>query len=155
MKLSCPFEPPTGSCRYSPLTQLGNYITRKEYWEEQENIPCAFPNTKRIQGPYFHLLQFHIFTVEGFEFISYLFIADYTWVQCFQIALNPFKYVFLPQKKSARIINIFVCINFVDLNTFKYHVSCTDGKISVRINIIIIFIFRFHRCSIQIVVFFL
>ena len=38
-------------------------------------------------------------------------------------------------------------------NVFKYHVLSTDQKISVRIKIGIIFIFRLHRCSIQLVVF--
>ena len=38
-------------------------------------------------------------------------------------------------------------------NVFKYHVSCTDGKTSVRIKIGITFIFRFHRRPIQLVVF--
>ena len=36
---------------------------------------------------------------------------------------------------------------------FKYHVSCTDGKISVRIKIRITFIFRFHCHPIHLVVF--
>ena len=44
---------------------------------------------------------------------------------------------------------------FIYTNTFKYHVSCTDGKVSVRIKIGITFIFRFHYRPIQIVVFFL
>ena len=38
-------------------------------------------------------------------------------------------------------------------NVFKYHVSCTDGKISVRIKIAITLIFRFRRRPIQLVVF--
>ena len=37
-------------------------------------------------------------------------------------------------------------------NIFKYHVSCTDGKISVRINIEITFIFRLHRRPMKLVV---
>ena len=37
------------------------------------------------------------------------------------------------------------------INVFEYHVSCTDGKISVRIKIGITFIFRLHRHSIQLV----
>ena len=37
-------------------------------------------------------------------------------------------------------------------NTFIHHVSCTDGKISVRIKIGINFILWFHRRPIQIVV---
>ena len=41
-----------------------------------------------------------------------------------------------------KILNLYA-------NGFKYHVSNTDGKISVRIKIEIIFIFRLHRCSIQ------
>ena len=36
---------------------------------------------------------------------------------------------------------------------FKHHVSCTDGKISVTIKIVITFIFRFRRRSILLVVF--
>ena len=36
---------------------------------------------------------------------------------------------------------------------FKYHVSRTDGKISVRIKVGITFIFRFRRRPIQLVVF--
>ena len=36
---------------------------------------------------------------------------------------------------------------------FKYHVSCTGWKISVRILIVITFIFMFHRRPIQLVVF--
>jgi hypothetical protein len=39
------------------------------------------------------------------------------------------------------------------LHVFKYHVSCTDGKISVSIKIGITFIFRFHRCPIQLIMF--
>ena len=37
-------------------------------------------------------------------------------------------------------------------NVFKYHVSCTDGKISVTIKIGIDFIFRSHRRPIQLVI---
>jgi hypothetical protein len=40
-----------------------------------------------------------------------------------------------------------------NFNVFKYHVSCTDGKISVRIKIEITFIFRFHCHPIQLIVF--
>ena len=40
------------------------------------------------------------------------------------------------------------------LNFFKYHVSCTDGKISVSIKIGFNFTFRFHRRPIQLFVFF-
>jgi hypothetical protein len=36
---------------------------------------------------------------------------------------------------------------------FKYHVSCTDGKISVRIKIEITIIFRLRHLPIQLVVF--
>ena len=43
--------------------------------------------------------------------------------------------------------------NLYIFNVFKYHVSCTDGKISVRIKIGITFIFRFLRRPIQLVVF--
>ena len=39
------------------------------------------------------------------------------------------------------------------MNFFKYHVSCTDGEISVRIKIEITFIFRLHRRPIQLVLF--
>ena len=39
------------------------------------------------------------------------------------------------------------------MNVFKYHVSCTDRKISVRIKIGITFIFRFRRRPIQLVLF--
>jgi hypothetical protein len=39
------------------------------------------------------------------------------------------------------------------INTFKYHVSCTDGKISVGIKIGITFIFWLHLHPIQLVVF--
>ena len=42
----------------------------------------------------------------------------------------------------------------ININTIKYHVSCTDRKISVRIKIGITFIFRFHRRPIQTVVLF-
>jgi hypothetical protein len=42
----------------------------------------------------------------------------------------------------------------MDIQTSKYHVSCTDGKISVRIKIGIIFNFSFHHRPIQVVVFF-
>ena len=38
------------------------------------------------------------------------------------------------------------------MNVFKYHVSCTDGKISVK-KIGIILIFRFRRRPIQLVLF--
>jgi hypothetical protein len=41
----------------------------------------------------------------------------------------------------------------LNVHVFKYHVSCTDGKISFRIKIGITFIFRFHRRPIQLVVF--
>ena len=34
-----------------------------------------------------------------------------------------------------------------NINVFKYHVSYTDGKISVGIKIEIVFIFRLHRRS--------
>ena len=36
---------------------------------------------------------------------------------------------------------------------FKYHVSGTGGKISVKIKVGITFIFRFHRRLIQLIVF--
>ena len=39
------------------------------------------------------------------------------------------------------------------IQCFKYHVSCADGKISLRIKIEITFIFRFHFRPIQLVVF--
>ena len=39
------------------------------------------------------------------------------------------------------------------INTFKYHVSSIDGKISVKIKIEITFIFRLHRHPIQLVMF--
>ena len=39
------------------------------------------------------------------------------------------------------------------MDVFKFHVLCTDGKISVRIKIGITFILRFHRNPIQLVVF--
>ena len=38
---------------------------------------------------------------------------------------------------------------YCTFNVFKYHVSCTDGKITVRIKIGITFIFRLQRRSIQ------
>ena len=38
-------------------------------------------------------------------------------------------------------------------NVFKYHVSCTDRKISVRIKIGFTFTFRLDRLTIQLVVF--
>ena len=38
-------------------------------------------------------------------------------------------------------------ISFILNYIFKYHVSCTDGKISVRINLL--FCLFFHRCPIQ------
>ena len=33
------------------------------------------------------------------------------------------------------------------INTFKYHVSCTDGKISVRINLLfyVVLIYSLHK----------
>ena len=34
---------------------------------------------------------------------------------------------------------------YTDGNVFKYHVSCTDGKISIRMKIGINFIYGFHR----------
>ena len=38
-----------------------------------------------------------------------------------------------------------------EINVLKYHVSCTDGKNSVRIKIEITFIFRLHRRPFQLV----
>ena len=37
------------------------------------------------------------------------------------------------------------------INVFKYQFLCTNGKISIRIKIEIIFIFRLHRRPIQLV----
>ena len=39
------------------------------------------------------------------------------------------------------------------INVFKYHVSCTNGKISVRIKIGITFIFMFYHSPILLVMF--
>ena len=46
-------------------------------------------------------------------------------------------------------LNVILAANFTQFpyfDTFKYHVLCTDGKISVTINLL--FNFIFHRLSI-------
>ena len=51
---------------------------------------------------------------------------------------------------QARIISYsHFCEIYHTLLTFKYHVSCTDGKISVRIDLL--FYLFFHRHPIQVV----
>ena len=48
-----------------------------------------------------------------------------------------------------------VCLDNVKSIFLKYHVSYTNGKISIRIKIGITFIYRLHSCPNQLVLFFL
>ena len=51
--------------------------------------------------------------------------------------------IFVSFKQTGRVVNSF--------NVFKYHVSSTDGMISVGVKTEIFFIFRLHRGPIQLV----
>ena len=42
-------------------------------------------------------------------------------------------------------VGVKFMISSMNINTFKYHVSCIDGKISVRIKLVLLF----HRRTIQ------
>ena len=80
-------------------------------------------------------------------------ITSWLWARRFCIIVSPA----LPywQQRSSNlkrsiyyVPGLFNWQNFV-INVFKYNVSCTHGKISIRIKIIINFIIRFHRRPIE------
>ena len=94
------------------------------------------------------------------KFIFFVWFNEFIWC-CIIYVTKPTLLIFLAQtlilvwtvrlQSPSRITIFFVSqFSFVNkLQCFKYHVSCTDGKISIESKLWIAFIFSFRRRPIE------